>query len=288
MVSVSLVLRSLALLIVVGAGSVALLAAAPSQAVAQEVASGSSDKARLLFEEGVALADSGRWGEALSAFRSSQELVPRASTSYNIANALYRLDRPVEGLAELDRYDRMPGVAGDPSAESRGEDLRRLFESAAAELRLAITPSAAALFVDGKPTSVPSEGAPILLDPGSHSVRVTAKGYEPYFREIRVERGSRRSYVVALQPQLAETVTPLEAAPVLTVTTESEPLAPAEPSDRKRFVKSPGFWALIGGIAAVGIGVGVAVAVTRNDSGAPQCGTTGTCASTGGLTVSSF
>jgi len=44
---------------------------------------------------------------------------------------------------------------------------------------------------------------------------------------------------------------------------------------------------MIGVIAAAGIGAGVAVAVLRKDD-APSCGTTGDCATTQGLTVSSF
>ena len=44
---------------------------------------------------------------------------------------------------------------------------------------------------------------------------------------------------------------------------------------------------MIGAIVLVGVGAGVAVALTRKDD-APQCGTTGNCATTQGLTVTSF
>jgi len=40
-------------------------------------------------------------------------------------------------------------------------------------------------------------------------------------------------------------------------------------------------------VAAAGVGAGVAVALTPKDD-APSCGTTGTCATTQGLTVTSF
>jgi hypothetical protein len=52
-------------------------------------------------------------------------------------------------------------------------------------------------------------------------------------------------------------------------------------------VKRPGFWVMIGAIVVVGVGTGVAVAMVRRDD-APQCGTTGDCATTSGLTVTSF
>jgi hypothetical protein len=52
-------------------------------------------------------------------------------------------------------------------------------------------------------------------------------------------------------------------------------------------VKRPGFWVMIGAIALVGVGVGVTVAMVRRDD-TPQCGTTGDCATTAGLTLTSF
>jgi hypothetical protein len=63
--------------------------------------------------------------------------------------------------------------------------------------------------------------------------------------------------------------------------------ADAAQDDRKPFVKRPGFWVMIGAIVVVGVGTGVAVALLRKDD-APECGTTGTCATTQGLTVTSF
>jgi hypothetical protein len=240
-------------------------------------------QARRLFEEGVALAKSERWAEALSSFRQSRELVPRPSTSYNIANAYYRLDRPVEGLAELDAYNAMPEVRGDVDARERGMRLRALLEASVAEARLAITPIDAEVFVDGRHTVGSAGQWLIRLNPGPHSLRVRHEDYRPTIKEIRVERGSRQAYTIALRPLAPPAPAALDMAPS---SVADEP-TPASQDDRKRFVKRPGFWAVIGAVAAVGIGAGVAIALTRGDDG-PQCGTTGTCATTQGLTLTSF
>jgi len=272
------------------AASLASVSALPLSVAAEDASA--QAEARAFFEEGLALAAADRWAEALSAFRRSATLVSRASTSYNIANALYRLDRPVEALSELDEHDRMPEVRADPAALARSDQLRSLIAQAVGEVVLTVTPATARVFVDGSPSVLDGRERVILLNPGLHFIRVTRDGYEPHRQEVRVERGSRQAHAVELQPR----VTALAPDPSFTmdestsrvtagVTESSAPEDVAD--DRKPFVKRPGFWVMIGVIAAAGIGAGVAVAVLRKDD-APACGTTGDCATTQGLTVSSF
>ncbi len=242
---------------------------------------GNEARARSLFEEGLSFAGSNRWSEALSAFRRSAEIVPRASTSYNIANALYRLDRPADALVELQRYEAMPEAPSDYPALKRESALRKLLNEAVAEVRLAITPSGADVFVDGRQSVTTGFERIIRLNPGTHSLRITHDRYETVLRELKVERGSRQAYTIALQPETPAAPASLAVIPPNSLASE------AAQDDRKPFVKRPGFWVMIGAIVLVGVGAGVAVALTRKDD-APQCGTTGNCATTQGLTVTSF
>lgn len=259
------------------------------EASAQDLGS-NREQARRLFAEGVALSQSERWAEALSAFQRSNALVPRASTSYNVANALYRLDRPVEGLAELDAYDEMPGVGNDTAARDRGTALRDLLEAAVAEVRLAITPAETEVFTDGRLSKETGAVRRLRLNPGTHSIRVAQEGYETFRQEVELERGSRRAYTVALKP-LSAVASPRLALAVSEVELGTTQIdfgsSEVVEDDRERFVKRPGFWVMIAFIAAAGIGTGVAVALLRKDD-SPQCGTTGDCATTQGLTVTSF
>lgn len=266
-----------------------LAAQALPSATAQDVEA-PQQRARELFKEGVELAKSERWAEALSAFRDSGKLVPRASTSYNIANALYRLDRPVEAYEELEKYDAMPEVRLSETARDRGATLRGLLPSAVAEVRLAITPQGAEVFVDGRRSSATGPIRLIRLNPGSHSIRMTHAGYQSSVQEIQVQRGARLTQTIALQPvsPSARSAASMTGPSVALGANElSVPTTAAQEDDRKRFVKRPGFWVMIAVIAAAGVGAGVAVALTRKDD-APSCGTTGTCATTQGLTVTSF
>lgn len=252
-----------------------------STAAAQQDTAGDSQQARRLFEEGLALAESQRWAEALAAFRHSAELVPRASTSFNIANALYRLDRPADALAELDRYRGMPEVQHDYVALRREAALRALVEDAVAEVRLAITPSAAEVSVDGRLSTATGFERRLHLNPGTHSIRIAHDGYIDALRALHVERGSREAFTIALRPE------PPRFSGSLAVLPPTSSASDAAADDRRPFVKRPGFWVMIGAIVVVGVGAGVAVALTRKDD-APQCGTTGNCATTQGLTVAAF
>lgn len=238
-------------------------------------------EARRLFKKGLAFAEWERWEESLAAFRRSAELVPRPSTSYNIANALYRLDRPAEGLVELDRLRVMAETQRDAETLRREANLRALLLVAVAELRIAITPSDASLFIDGRLSSESGFERLVRLNPGEHSLRVEREGYITAFRQIRLDHGARKYDSIVLSTDPAA-----EPEPIAVVTAGMESPETAR-DDRKPFVKRPGFWVMIGAIAIVGVGTGVAVALTRKDS-EPECGTTGSCATTQGLTVTSF
>ena len=258
------------------------IGATPSASFAQDNESRAQrQEARRLFERGIYLGQSDRWADALAAFRSSAELVPRASTSYNIANALYRLNRPADGLRELDRHHAMAQASGDDEALRREADLRVLLVSAVAEVRFAITPTDARLFVDGQVSSLSGFERLVRLNPGTHSVRVVREGHSEAIREIQVKAGTREYYAISLER--VATAEPETWA----VSTTGVSTADQAQDDRKPFVKRPGFWVMMGAIVVVGVGTGVAVALTRKDD-APECGTTGSCATTQGLTVTSF
>ena len=74
--------------------SIALVLAAASAAHAQD----SAERARQLFELGVAAMDRGQAGEAAGHFQQSYQLYPRASTACNMALVQERLGRPCDAL----------------------------------------------------------------------------------------------------------------------------------------------------------------------------------------------
>lgn len=223
-------------------------------------------EAKKYFDLGIQLAESERWTGALAAFRRSQASVKRPSTSYNIANALYRLGRPAEAIEELDATRTEAEAAGDTIVQRR-KALRRLAERATGIVVLTIEPNDARVYVDDRPRLEEGAVRRLRLDPGIHRLKVSQVGYEPHQGPLAVERGGRHSATIELRalPPAGATLAPTSAS------SQSE-------EDRKPFVKRPGFWVLIGVTAAAGVAIGVAIALTRDDGSVP-CGTTGQCAS---------
>ena len=64
-------------------------------------------EARALFEKGLVEAEQGKPAEALTLFRESLAITPRASTALNMAIVLVRMDRLREALIALDEHGRL-------------------------------------------------------------------------------------------------------------------------------------------------------------------------------------
>ena len=185
----------------------------------------------------------------------------------------------------------MAEVRQDPDARARGDALRGLLEGIVAEVRLNVTPLDAEVSVDGKPAQPVGPQGGFLLNPGAHSILVTRDGYGTYEKDVWLQRGSRKSYTVVLQlrpPGSTDLPVPASATSSVSLGTNEAGSSTSVDKSRRPFTKRPGFWVMISVLAAAGVGAGVAVAVTRKDDSSPQCGTTGDCATTAGLTVGSF
>jgi tetratricopeptide (TPR) repeat protein len=81
-----------------------VVSAASCLALIAIAATSPATEARVLFNEGVALAKQERWEEALAKFEASKQLVERASTLFNIGTALVRLGRGAEAIPVLERF----------------------------------------------------------------------------------------------------------------------------------------------------------------------------------------
>ena len=141
-------------------------------------ASGSEAEARARFEAGRGHARAERWADALLEFQASEALVPRAVTEFNLAATLLRLGRAREALAMVERLEARSDL--DDRIATDVVALRAAARDAIRTLAVAVAPASARIEVDG--SVIEGTGSPraIPLDPGPHTIVVTAAGYSEH------------------------------------------------------------------------------------------------------------
>lgn len=102
----------------------------PTGVVPPQEAPVPNEEARAEFEKGLEALRNDRWPEAERHFRRSLELVPRPSTTYDLAYVLFRQGRPKESLALLEALER----DRSPEAEHYREFAAKLLPQVRADL----------------------------------------------------------------------------------------------------------------------------------------------------------
>ena len=159
-------------------------------------------RARELFARGAALVRSAQWTEALAAFEESNRLRPHPITTYNVGACDRALGRYTVAQAMLER-----ALAEEAGTAKLPESLRSEARTYLAELgrllvhiQLTVTPSDAAVALDGRPLqttdrpdgskvlvagqraggrgeALPATSVEVLLDPGTHLITLSRKGF---------------------------------------------------------------------------------------------------------------
>jgi len=157
-------------------------------------------EARTLFTLGVQMAEAERWAEAEKSFARSEALVPRASTAFNRALALYRLGRIREMLLALERFLERSDPVTDARDRSHAESLRQSGQRALATLVLRVSPADATVRVDGEPLGETAGDAErkMAVDPGDHVVTADGPGLEPARVEVSVSAGEQAPVALTL------------------------------------------------------------------------------------------
>jgi hypothetical protein len=154
------------------------------------------------FERGLSLFDTGAWDAALAEFLEARRLYPLRNATYNAVLCLANLHRYDEALVMLSGLLRDAGDGMPPEARDRA--LRKLSELSGRVGLLEIEGAeiGATLLVDGLSRGPYPLLAPLQVNAGSHLVRLTKPGFEPF--EARVEVAGRQSVrvVAEMQPLL--------------------------------------------------------------------------------------
>lgn len=158
-------------------------------------------RAAAAFDQGVARFRIGDQAAALAAFEEAYRLAPAAAVLYNIGKTRAALGRAASAYAALERYLSESGP--EVPAARRAEVMRQLAElrPRIASVVLDVRPVGALLAVDGGPSDPLPPGGVLFLEPGEHSLALSAPGCEPQALPLHADAGGESSLAVTLVPE---------------------------------------------------------------------------------------
>jgi hypothetical protein len=199
------------------------------------------------------------YSEAKVLFLQAHALKPNARALRGLGLTCYESRQYVDAIGYFEQALGHPNQPLTPDMRQHMESLlaqTRLFVSRA---EIAIEPRDAEISVDGAPAPRRDAETPLLLDPGTHELVVSASGFESEARRVTAEGGNTiRAHVV---------LKPLSLPPVVAANTDTvaapDLTPPAAPATTQSDALGPYIVMGASGVVAVAGGVLLAVAATN-------------------------
>jgi hypothetical protein len=252
------------------------LGVALSRVAAAQSAEAASDpsrdaSARVLFQEGVSLAEKGEWQAAEDRFRRALTLRASSVIAYNLASTLVERGKLIEASEILRKveHDDKTEAALQRSVQSLQADLSKRIGRIRVSVRGKQRNDRVTL--DGNLLLDAQLDVEIPIDPGPHRLN-WSRGVRPLdSRSLNLEPGA--SEQVTLQVPLAPTAREVAAASQTTDAASAQPTAadyqPEVDTEAKPITGRWWFWSGIGAVAVAAVVVGVVVAGSHEPAPAP-------------------
>lgn len=159
------------------------------------------DEATSQHLQGLALADTESWEEALSHFDEALRLYPMSQSLLNRAVCLDRLGRHPTALAAFREYLERYGTEVGEDRRAAVEAAIRRLEGLVLQVRVRVQrPESAEVFLDGVAVGRTPLAGPLAVEPGPHTIEVRAEGFETEQYEISPEGEREVEVLVVLNP----------------------------------------------------------------------------------------
>lgn len=256
--------------------AIVALAAAPARAdEAADIAA-----ARILGEDGLALADAGSCDKAIEKLDRAERLHHAPTTASRLGECEIQVGKLVAGTEHLRRVTREPLAPAAPpifvDAVARARSLLEQTLPRIPVLRISVRAPVGARYVvtvdgDPVPDAVVDNDRP--ADPGPHTIRVAAYGFTGSLRNVTLTEGETKIVSLQLDPD------PHVASPAVSLA--ARPAAPAGDIDDRPAssgATTAGFVAIgLGALGLVaGVGAGTVVALESADLSS-SCGPSRVC-----------
>lgn len=239
------------------------------------------ETARNLMDQGDAAYVSKDYDAALRAYEAADEIMGVPTTGIEVAKAQEALGKLVEARDTLLRVMRYPKKAGEPTPFTKARQQAEIRAAKLAERIPSVTVvvtglqpgQSATVKVDGRALHAAAVGVPRKLNPGKHTIEVTAAGYADATRSVDLAERADERVEIALQPA---TEAPAAAPPAMSEEPAVAPPPTGEPVEGDAGVSSStSSLTYIGfGLAGVGLTAGAitgALAFSKTGTAKDQC-----------------
>jgi hypothetical protein len=173
------------------------------QGAAQQPAAGdSTQQAQQHFEKGSGFFEGKKFALALEEFKASYAAVPSPNSHLFIARCLLELGEPKDAYLEYDKVIAEVQARGDAKYADAAQAARTERDEIAKKLAFVVLnvstdDAAATVTIGGKPIGREQWGKPVLVDPGTAEVVLSAPSKPPVTQSIQVAAGEKRDVSLA-------------------------------------------------------------------------------------------
>jgi len=219
------------------AGSTPAAPAAPAAAVVTTTAVVDDPaRAKVLFDEAVALGNAGNFPEACQKLEESRKLHDGLGTAFHLAGCWVKIGRTASAYALFGEIAKRSAETGQTE---RAELSRSRMEALAPKLsriRIDVVDRASPpqVYRDDVPVPESDWGKPVAVDRGPHEIRATAEGKAPWLAKVDVTEAST-IYAVSIAALGAASA----PKPAVVATVVAEPNAKPEPTPEPKPLPPP-------------------------------------------------
>lgn len=243
-----------------------------------------------LFDEGRKLLAEKKFAEACPKLEASMRLDPGIGTLFNLSDCYEQIGRIASAWSGFRDVAAQARATSQDVREKLARERAAALESKLSRVRIVVpaelASSALTITRDGVPLPSSLVGTPIPMDPGTHTLRITAEGKEPWETKITLRPDGKTVdvQVPALAPAApGATTAPTATAPASTTsepagspsgaptasgapttTASGAPSGAPDSTSPRPWQKPVGIVAAVAGV--LGVGAGIAVGFVANDT----------------------
>lgn len=213
--------------------------------------------AEALFNQGRALAASGKYAEACPKFEASEQLDPGLGTLLNLADCYEKLGKTASAWAEYREAIPLARGAGSKVREDLATERAKALEARLSMLTIralgAKDSEGLDIRRDGVPVPAAELGSPIPVDPGPHTIEAAAPGKQKWSSTVQLNESQQLAIEVpALRPSSQPGVVPVASAAKPSAPRDATPLDQSSDSNSGQRTTA----VVVGAVGLAGIGVG--------------------------------